>query len=172
WFHPDAIAIIPIRKVLCETPWQIILFLQGMSLLVIGVRNTGITAWLSQTLMGLSSWGLTLAATGTGFLAAVLSAMFNNLPTVLLNAQAIQQSTDIEPTVREAMVYANAIGCAMGAKITPLGSVSTLLCLNFLTRQGFRIRWIPYSCIAFILTIPILFISLLSLAIWLPWLIV
>lgn len=171
WFCKEAIAIVPIRKVLRETPWQFILFMQGMSLLAIGLRNTGITTWLSQPLTGLSGWGLTLAATGTGFLSALLSSLFNNLPTVLVNAQAIQQSSGIEPTVREAMVYANVIGCTMGAKMTPIGSLSTLFCLNFLTRRGFRIRWSYYVCIAFILTIPVLFISLLSLAIWLPWLI-
>jgi arsenical pump membrane protein len=95
----------------------------------------------------------------------------NNLPTVLINALAIQDARGIEPAVREVMVYANVIGCNIGAKITPIGSLSTLLWLDVLRRKGLRISWGEYVRIALILTIPVLFVSLLSLAIWLPWLI-
>ena len=97
--------------------------------------------------------------------------MTNNLSTVLIDALAIQTSPGLDPAVREAMVYANAIGCNIGAKITPIGSLSTLLWLDTLTRKGLHISLSQYMRMAFILTIPVLFVSLLSLAIWLPWLI-
>ncbi|MBD1805270.1 arsenic transporter [Microcoleus sp. FACHB-SPT15] len=171
WFHKDAIPIIPIRKILREAPWQVILFSLGMYLVVIGLRNAGITALLSQCLEFLSSWGLTLAATGTGVLATLLSGVMNNLPTVLLNSLAIQDVSGGDRILQEIMVYANIIGCNIGAKITPLGSLSTLLWLDVLARKGFRISAFQYIPIALILTIPVLFISLLSLAIWLPWII-
>jgi arsenical pump membrane protein len=171
WFHKDATSVISIRRVLREAPWQIILFSLGMYLVVIGLRNAGITTVLSQQLKYLAGWGVTLAATGTGFLATLLSGVMNNLPTVLINALAIQDTTGIDPAIQEVMVYANVIGCNIGAKITPFGSLSTLLWLSILTRKGFRISWIQYVRIAIVLTIPVLFISLLSLAIWLPWLI-
>jgi arsenical pump membrane protein len=171
WFHRHDTPIIKIRKVLWEAPWQVILFSLGMYLVVIGLQNAGMTALLSQQLEALSGWGLTLAATGTGFLATLLSGVMNNLPTVLINALAIQDAKGIEPAVREVMVYANVIGCNIGAKITPIGSLSTLLWLDVLRRKGLRITWGEYVRIALILTIPVLFVSLLSLAIWLPWLI-
>jgi len=171
WFQKDAIAVIEIRKVLREAPWQVILFSLGMYLVVIGLRDAGMTDFLRQGLEALSKWGLTLSATGTGFLATLLSGVMNNLPTVLINALAIPESTAIDPAVREVMVYANVIGCNIGAKITPLGSLSTLLWLNVLARKGLRISWFQYVRIAVVLTIPVLFVSLLSLAIWLPWLI-
>ena len=171
WFHRHDTPIIKIRKVLWEVPWQVILFSLGMYLVVIGLQNAGMTALLSQQLEALSGWGLTIAATGTGFLATLLSGVMNNLPTVLINALAIQDARGIEPAVREVMVYANVIGCNIGAKITPIGSLSTLLWLDVLRRKGLRISWGEYVRIALILTIPVLFVSLLSLAIWLPWLI-
>jgi arsenical pump membrane protein len=171
WFHRHDTPIIKIRKVLWEAPWQVILFSLGMYLVVIGLHNAGMTALLSQQLEAFSGWGLTLAATGTGFLATLLSGVMNNLPTVLINALAIQDARGIEPAVREVMVYANVIGCNIGAKITPIGSLSTLLWLDVLRRKGLRISWGEYVRIALILTIPVLFVSLLSLAIWLPWLI-
>jgi arsenical pump membrane protein len=119
----------------------------------------------------LSAWGLTIAATGTGLLATLLSGVMNNLSTVLINALAIQDVTGIDPAIREVMVYANVIGCNIGAKITPIGSLSTLLWLDLLRRKGLDISWGQYVRMAVSLTIPVLIVSLLSLAIWLPWLI-
>jgi len=171
WFQKDVTAVISIPKVLREAPWQVILFSLGMYLVVFGLRNAGMTAILSQWLRSLSGWGLTAGATGTGLLATVLSSVMNNLPTVLINSLAIQDVGGIDPDIREVMVYANVIGCNIGAKITPIGSLSTLLWLNVLARKGMRISWRMYLRISLSLTIPVLFICLLFLAIWLPWLI-
>ncbi|MCA1994757.1 MAG: arsenical efflux pump membrane protein ArsB [Coleofasciculus sp. S288] len=171
WFHNDTTVVISLRKVLREAPWQVIFFSLGMYFVVFGLRDVAIDSLLNPVLQELSDWGLTLAATGTGFLAALLSSILNNIPTVLLTTQAIQDITAVNPVVREVMVYANAMGCNLGAKITPLGSLSTLLWLYVLARKGLYISWGQYVRIAFVLTIPVLFLSLLSLAIWLPWLI-
>lgn len=171
WFNRNTPAVIPYGQIWRKAPWQIILLTPGIYLVVIGLRSTGITTVLSQQLESLSVWGLTLSAAGTGFLVTLLSSVMNNLPTLLINAQALQEFTEIDPAVREVMVYANVIGCNIGAKITPIGSLSTLLWLDILARKGFRISWGQYVRIALTLTIPVLFISLLSLAIWLPWLI-
>lgn len=171
WFRKDEVAVIEIRKVLQAAPWQVILFSLGMYLVVIGLHNAGMTALIAQQLESLSSWGLTLSATGMGFLAMAFSGVINNLPTVLINSLAIPSVNAIDPAVREVMVYANIIGCNIGAKITPIGSLSTLLWLNVLAHKGLQVSWVQYVRIAVFLTIPVLFVSLLSLAIWLPWLI-
>lgn len=171
WFQQDKVAVIKIACVLRAAPWQVILFSLGMYLVVMGLHNAGITALITQQLEWLSSWGMTIAATGMGFLAMALSGVSNNLPTVLINALAMPSVNAIDPAVREVMVYANIIGCNIGAKITPIGSLSTLLWLNILAHKGLHISWGEYVRIAVFLTIPVLFVSLLSLAIWLPWLI-
>jgi arsenical pump membrane protein len=172
WFHQDDIAIFSFRKVWSKIPWSVIGFSLGMSILAFSWRNTELTTLLSQLLKQLSGWGLTQVAMGTGFLATLLSGVSNNLPAVLINSLAIQDVFGIDPSVREVMVYANVIGCDLGAKITPIGSLSTLLWLNILARQGRWIAWDQYIRIAFIVTLPVLLMSLLTLAIWLPWLIV
>ncbi|NER24078.1 MAG: arsenical efflux pump membrane protein ArsB [Symploca sp. SIO1C2] len=170
WFH-NSPAIIPVNQLGQEVPWLAILLSLAMCLVVIDLGNVGMIELLSQLLEELANWGLTLIATGTAFLATLLSSVINNLPTVLINVQAIQGTTGLDPTIQEVMVYANVIGCTIGAKISPIGSLSTLIWLNILARKRLNLNWVQYTRMAIILTIPVLFVSLLSLAMWLPWLI-
>ncbi|MFE1745005.1 arsenic transporter [Coleofasciculus sp. H7-2] len=171
WFQPSVQPVINLRKILREAPWQVVVFSLGMYLVVFGLRNAGLTTYLSASLENLSGWGITLATMGTGFLATLLSSVMNNLPSVLIHALAIQGTSGTEANIREAMVYANVIGCDLGAKITPIGSLSTLLWLHILARKKLYISWGQYVRMSLVLTLPVLFLTLLSLAIWLPWLI-
>jgi arsenical pump membrane protein len=106
-------------KVLRGAPWQIVIFSLGMYLVVYGLRNAGLTEYLSGVLNLLADNGLWAATLGTGFLTAFLS----NMPTVLIGALSIDGST-ASGVIKQAMVYANIIGCDLGPKITPIGSLA------------------------------------------------
>lgn len=132
--------VIATRKVLREAPWQVVVFSLGMYLVVYGLKNAGLTDGLTALLDRFAEHGVWGAALGTGLLSAGLSSVMNNMPSVLVGALSIQASAS-EGVVREAMIYANVIGCDLGPKITPIGSLATLLWLHVLARKGVRITW-------------------------------
>ena len=156
------------RKVMRGAPWQIVIFSLGMYLVVYGLRNAGLTREIASLLNLFAQGGIWGAALGTGFLMALLSSVMNNLPSVLVGALSIDASS-ATGAVKEAMVYANVIGCDLGPKITPIGSLATLLWLHVLARKGIAIGWGYYFKVGLVLTLPVLSVALAALALRLTW---
>ena len=136
-----------------------------MYLVLYGLRNAGLTSYLSQLLERFAAYGVWGVALGTGFVTAALSSVMNNLPTVLIGALSIADTHTSGP-VQEAMIYANVIGSNLGPKITPIGSLSTLLWLHTLARKGLPIHylWGYYFKVGIVLTTPVLTLTLIALA--------
>jgi len=151
------------RAVLRDAPWQIVVFSLGMYLVVYGLRNAGLTVYLTELLNWCAQYGVWGAALGTGFITAILSSIMNNLPSVLVGLLAIDATTTAG-VVRETMVYANVIGADLGPKITPIGSLATLLWLHVLATKDIRISWGYYFRVGIVLTLPVLFVTLCALA--------
>uniref|UniRef100_UPI0035DC9A10 ArsB/NhaD family transporter n=1 Tax=Pseudochrobactrum lubricantis TaxID=558172 RepID=UPI0035DC9A10 len=154
-------------SVTINTPWQIVLFSLGMYLVVYGLGNAWLTDAATAVLVWLSAQGTLSATVGTGFAMALLASIMNNMPATLVGALAVGNA-DVPALTKELMIYANVVGNDLGPKITPIGSLATLLWLHVLAGKGQRITWGQYMKVGLILTPPVLLLTLVALWLWLP----
>ena len=156
---------VSVPTVIKNAPWRIVIFSIGMYVVVFGLRNVGLTHLLGGALKAAESHGALAGVLGAGLIGAGFSSVMNNMPTVLINALAIHDA-GVRPAMQTAMAYANVVGCDLGPKFTPIGSLATLLWLHVLDRRGMRITWGYYMRVGITLTIPVLFATLATLWAW------
>lgn len=138
-------------------PWQVVWFSIGLYVVVYGLKNGGLTTYLAGLITQMESMGSVYAVIGTGFLSAILSSVMNNMPTVMVMDIAIAEAGN------SALAYANILGCNLGPKMTPIGSLATLLWLHVLAQKGVKIGWGEYMKVGLVITPPVLFVALIGL---------
>ncbi len=149
-------AVEPVH-IIKNAPWQVVWFSLGLYIVVYGLKNAGLTLYLTEFLTYLNSQSDLIAIVATGFTSAILSAFMNNMPTIMVMDIALQDIAN------QSMIYANIVGCNLGPKMTPFGSLATLLWLHTLEKKGVKIGFWQYSKFGLIVTPPVLLVVLLSL---------
>ncbi|HEO99602.1 MAG TPA: arsenic transporter [Epsilonproteobacteria bacterium] len=141
-------------------PWQVVWFSIGLYVVVYGLKNAGFTEIIASWITALNTQGSAIAVIGTGFLSAIISSVMNNMPTIMIMDIAIDH---VGYVGNEALVYANILGSNLGPKMTPIGSLATLLWLHVLAQKGVKIGWGEYMKVGLVITPPVLLIALLGL---------
>lgn len=151
------------RALLAAGPWQVVTFSMGMYVLVFALAQSGLLGGLQAAL----TWAAHLPPAGgvfaVGLISAVLAAVLNNLPAIMavmlgLGHLALTHSASL------ALTAAAAVGADIGPKVSPIGSLATLIWLHRLERHGISINWRTYLGVGVVLTVPVLLVALTTLA--------
>ncbi|EQD30035.1 arsenical pump membrane protein, partial [mine drainage metagenome] len=152
---------VDVTKAVKEAPWQIVIFSLGMYLVVYSFGSSGFTSIMVYAINSTSFLPFPLHLLLSGYLFAAIAATMNNMPSTLLASLAIGQ---IHNGIT--LAYASVIANDIGPKFTPIGSLATLLWLFTLQRKrGIIIKPLHYMKIGFIVGLPVLTLTLLSLMI-------
>jgi arsenical pump membrane protein len=158
WIASALVGKAPFKQTIGRAPWLIIIFALSMNLIVYSLHVHGATAWFPGVLEQIAEKNEWSGIFGSGLLFALLAAAINNLPAVLISSLAIEQVNG-----PEYLPYASLLGTSVGAKLTPIGSLATLLWIQLVRQGGLSISWREYTKYGLLLTFPILLLALLGL---------
>lgn len=154
-----------IKDVIFNSPWHILLFAFSMYVLVYGLKNVVLNSMIISTFEDIVNQSTFIATMIMGLLTTIFSNVFNNLPAVMISTLAISEM-DLDFSLMQVAYLANVIGSDIGSLLTPFGTLATLIWMFVLKKHKIKITWKKYFEVT-ILIIPItLFISLLSLYVW------
>jgi arsenical pump membrane protein len=154
--------VISIKSIYNATPWSIVFFSIGMYTVIYSFKKVGIISFITWAIHYLLSLGAFYTILGTGFISAFLSAFMNNLPTVMIMNMGIE-SAGLSQKITNFLALANVVGTNIGPKLTPIGSLATLLWLHILEHKGVKITYSYYIKVGFLLTLPVLLSTLVAL---------
>lgn len=121
--------------------WDVLAFVLGIFVVVLGLRHVGLTARIGDLLAGLLARGTVAATAGTSLFAAAASSVLNNHPTAYMMGWAIRD-LGAAPGPTRAMVFSALIGGDLGPKMLPIGSLAAMIWFRLLRDRGVQI---PYS---------------------------
>lgn len=147
---------IALKQMLKLAPLGIVAFSLGLFIVVFGVNNLGLVGLLAEGLKHCDTLPLFAQIFSVGISSSLGSSVINNLPMVMLGDLALKDSSN-------ALIFAHLLGCNVGAKLTPIGSLATLLWLFSLKRYGISISFLQYMLIALLIVPFVLFFGLLGL---------
>jgi arsenical pump membrane protein len=154
-----------VRDIAAKTPWHIPLFAFSAYEIAAELQQTGIFRFITRELAHAAAYSDLAAAMGAGILLTAISGIVTQLPSLLLGTlwlTGISSDTDTLHLIFSAQM----MGANIGALITPVGALSTLLWMMLLRRYQVKLSWSAYMKTAAV-TIPAgLLIGLFSLYAW------
>jgi arsenical pump membrane protein len=156
---------IGMRDLIHKTPWYILLFAFSIYVVVYALHNIGMTTFMVNHLKEFISQSEFHAVMGYGLLLTVMSNMLNNLPSVMLGTLVLKEM-NLDTHILQVAYLANIIGSDIGSLITPMGTLASLIWMFILRRNKIKVSWMQYIKITIIVIPAGLFISLLSLYLW------
>lgn len=168
---------IDVLSYLKTSPFGIVVFSLGLFVVVFGLHHSSsfvrdiFDYFLGKPFANNSSTNTLIHSQimqifSVGILSSIGSSLINNLPMVMLGNLALMDfinPTSLDSNMldsaalksQQLLIYAHLLGCNVGAKLTPIGSLATLLWLFSLKRYGIYIGFWRYMMVA-LLVVPLM----------------
>jgi len=139
--------------------WDVIVFVMGMFLVAMGVRNAGLTDTLGTFIMDLAGGSVPLLKAVTGFTAAFCSSIMNNHPTAGMMIWVIEDF-GLPRHETNLLVYSALIGGDLGPKMLPVGSLAAMMWFRMLRARGVEVSYLQYIRIGVPVTLAAIAVSI------------
>lgn len=126
----------------------------GMHLVVYGLGNQGLTVVLGGILQRLVENSPLKGSLMSGGRFSLVAAVMNNLPSAMTSSLTVA-AAPLSPEVKEAAALASIVGNGIGPKMTPIGSLATLMWMHILRQKGVTISWGYYMRVGLTITPPL-----------------
>ena len=128
------------KRIIIHAPWSILIFAIGMFIVITSAFNAGALNIITEPLKSLTSSQQPSDIFFSGIIYSLLSAVFNNLPASLIGVLSMKGVEHISNFA----IYTIIAAVNIGPKLTPFGSLSTLIWLGILKRHNINISWWLY----------------------------
>jgi arsenical pump membrane protein len=131
------------QRIVLDAPWEVLVYALGMFVVITAAMTPAVIkaflliAPLRALIAGDPGLTSTLGIFVTGGILAFLAATTNNLPATLVGILLL--GTQSHPSMLA--IYAIILGVNVGPKLTPYGSLATLMWMNILKREGAEVSW-------------------------------
>lgn len=161
WWH---LKISPV-DIFKKTPWHILIFAYGMYIIIYGLHNIGLTAWIISLVHPFVSSSLLHASLLMGALVSGMSSLFNNHPALMIGTLTLT-NMHLDPVTLKVAYLANVVGSDIGSLLLPIGTLATLIWMHFLKKAKVKISWKKYVKVTFLVIPPTVVVTLLLLYYW------
>ena len=138
-------------------PYQLIPFVLSMSIVVIALNYQGIASKIGELLNHGSiifDYGVSSFLFANIINNIPMSILFSNVPTALSSGQYLEAT------------YASIVGSNIGAFLTPIGALAGIMFSNLLNKYEMKFRFVDFIKYGSIISLPVLLVSLVSLALF------
>lgn len=151
------------KEVASKISWAIFPFIFSLALLVRGLENVGFTRMLGEYLAGMASRGTLGAVVLTSAGNAAGSNLINNWSMMMVSVSSVGSIQDQGLPFQHGLIYSTILGNDLGPNMTILGSLSSMLWLLILRRNGILVTPLQYLKLGLFMTPPMIFVGALAI---------
>jgi Na+/H+ antiporter NhaD/arsenite permease-like protein len=139
-----------VEQILGNIEWTTLTFFVGLFVVVEGVEASGLLSVLGHKLVALTGGDIQTTTFATLWIAAVASAIIDNIPFVATMIPMLQSTaSDMGgPQAMEPVWWALSLGACLGGNGTVIGASANVIVVGFAERAGHPIRFVPFMLLA------------------------